>query len=61
MQRIVAKLGKFSDVDKVTPHDLRRTVVTEFLDRGLSQREISTHAFACALSQTDTTGESPRL
>lgn len=40
VQRIVAKWGKFSDVGKVTPHDLRRTVVTELLNRGHSYREV---------------------
>ncbi len=40
VQRIVAKWGKFADVGKVTPHDLRRTVVTELLNRGHSYREV---------------------
>jgi site-specific recombinase XerD len=40
VQRIVAKWGKFSGVGKVTPHDLRRTVVTELLNRGHSYREV---------------------
>lgn len=40
VQRIVAKWGKFAAVGKVTPHDLRRTVVTELLNRGHSYREV---------------------
>jgi integrase/recombinase XerD len=40
VQRIVARWGKFSGVGKVTPHDLRRTVVTELLNRGHSYREV---------------------
>lgn len=40
VQRIVAKWGQFSAVGKVTPHDLRRTVVTELLNRGHSYREV---------------------
>ncbi len=40
VQRIVAKWGRFSAVGKVTPHDLRRTVVTELLNRGHSYREV---------------------
>ena len=40
VQRVVAKWGKFSGVGKVTPHDLRRTVVTELLNRGHSYREV---------------------
>jgi integrase len=40
VQRIVAKWGQFSGVGKVTPHDLRRTVVTELLNRGHSYREV---------------------
>jgi integrase/recombinase XerD len=40
VQRIVAHWGKFSGVGKVTPHDLRRTVVTELLNRGHSYREV---------------------
>jgi integrase/recombinase XerD len=40
VQRIVAKWGKFSGVGKVSPHDLRRTVVTELLNRGHSYREV---------------------
>jgi site-specific recombinase XerD len=40
VQRIVAKWGKFAGVGKVTPHDLRRTVVTELLNRGHSYREV---------------------
>jgi integrase len=40
VQRIVAKWGQYSGVGKVTPHDLRRTVVTELLNRGHSYREV---------------------
>jgi len=40
VQRIVARWGMFSGVGKVTPHDLRRTVVTELLNRGHSYREV---------------------
>ena len=40
VQRIVAKWGQFSGVGKITPHDLRRTVVTELLNRGHSYREV---------------------
>lgn len=40
VQRIVAKWGHFSGVGTVTPHDLRRTVVTELLNRGHSYREV---------------------
>ena len=40
VQRLVAHWGKFSGVGKVTPHDLRRTVVTELLNRGHSYREV---------------------
>jgi integrase/recombinase XerD len=40
VQRIIARWGKFSGVGKVTPHDLRRTVVTELLNRGHSYREV---------------------
>lgn len=40
VQRIVEKWVRFSNVGKVTPHDLRRTVVTELLNRGHSYREV---------------------
>lgn len=40
VQRIVAKWGRFSGIGKITPHDLRRTVVTELLNRGYSYREV---------------------
>jgi len=40
VQRIVAHWGKFSGIGKITPHDLRRTVVTELLNRGHSYREV---------------------
>lgn len=40
VQRIVAHWGRFTGVGKVTPHDLRRTVVTELLNRGHSYREV---------------------
>lgn len=40
VQRIVAKWGQYSGVGKITPHDLRRTVVTELLNRGHSYRDV---------------------
>jgi len=40
VQRVVEKWGKFAGVGKVSPHDLRRTVVTELLNRGHSYREV---------------------
>jgi integrase/recombinase XerD len=40
VQRIVARWGEFSGVGRLTPHDLRRTVVTELLNRGHSYREV---------------------
>jgi site-specific recombinase XerD len=40
VQRIVAKWGQYSGIGKITPHDLRRTVVTELLNRGHSYREV---------------------
>jgi integrase/recombinase XerD len=40
VQRIVARWGRFTGVGKVTPHDFRRTVVTELLNRGHSYREV---------------------
>jgi integrase/recombinase XerD len=40
VQRLVARWGQFSGIGKITPHDLRRTVVTELLNRGHSYREV---------------------
>ena len=40
VQRIVTKWGQYSGIGKITPHDLRRTVVTELLNRGHSYREV---------------------
>ena len=40
IQKIVARWGEFSDVGRVTPHDLRRTVVTKLLNDGRTYREV---------------------
>lgn len=41
VQRIVARWADYGGVKgKVTPHDLRRTVVTELLSRGYSYRDV---------------------
>jgi integrase len=40
IQKIVAKWGQFTGVGKVTPHDLRRTVVTKLLNDGRTYREV---------------------
>ena len=40
IQKIVARWGEFSGVGKVTPHDLRRTVVTKLLNDGHTYREV---------------------
>lgn len=40
IQKIVARWGKFTGVGHVTPHDLRRTVVTKLLNDGHSYREV---------------------
>jgi site-specific recombinase XerD len=40
VERIVSRWGDYTGLGKVTPHDLRRTVVTELLRRGHSYREV---------------------
>jgi integrase/recombinase XerD len=40
VQKIVARWGEFTGVGRVTPHDLRRTVVTRLLNDGRSYREV---------------------
>jgi site-specific recombinase XerD len=40
VQKIVARWGEFTGVGRVTPHDLRRTVVTKLLNDGRSYREV---------------------
>jgi integrase/recombinase XerD len=40
IQKIVARWGEFTGVGRVTPHDLRRTVVTKLLNDGRSYREV---------------------
>lgn len=40
IQKIVARWGVFTGIGKVTPHDLRRTVVTKLLNDGRSYREV---------------------
>ena len=40
IQKIVARWGEFSGVGRVTPHDLRRTVVTKLLNDGCTYREV---------------------
>jgi integrase/recombinase XerD len=40
VQRIVAHYADYTVVGKVTPHDLRRTVVTKLLNDGCSYREV---------------------
>lgn len=40
IERIVRRWGIFTGVGHVTPHDLRRTVVTKLLDDGRSYREV---------------------
>jgi integrase/recombinase XerD len=40
VQRIVAHYADYTGVGKVTPHDLRRTVVTKLLNDGRSYREV---------------------
>jgi integrase/recombinase XerD len=40
VQKIVAHWGEFTGVGRVTPHDLRRTVVTKLLNDGRSYREV---------------------
>jgi integrase len=40
VQKIVARWGDFTGIGHVTPHDLRRTVVTRLLNDGHSYREV---------------------
>jgi integrase/recombinase XerD len=40
IQKIVARWGAFTGVGHVTPHDLRRTVVTKLLNDGHTYREV---------------------
>jgi integrase/recombinase XerD len=40
IQKIVARWGEFTGVGHVTPHDLRRTVVTKLLNDGHTYREV---------------------
>jgi integrase/recombinase XerD len=40
VQKIVARWGEFTGVGRVTPHDLRRTVVTKLLNDGRTYREV---------------------
>lgn len=40
VERIVARWADYAGIGKVTPHDLRRTVVTELLERGYSYRDV---------------------
>lgn len=40
IQKIVGRWGQFTGIGKVTPHDLRRTVVTKLLDDGRTYREV---------------------
>ena len=39
-RNVVAKWGEYSGAGKLSPHDLRRTVVTKLLDDGRSYREV---------------------
>jgi integrase/recombinase XerD len=40
IQKVIAKWGSYTGVGHVTPHDLRRTVVTKLLNDGHSYREV---------------------
>lgn len=40
IQKIIARWGEYVGVGRVTPHDLRRTVVTKLLNDGHSYREV---------------------
>jgi integrase/recombinase XerD len=40
VQKIVGRWGEFTGIGHVTPHDLRRTVVTRLLNDGHSYREV---------------------
>jgi integrase len=41
--QVVLKWDEYSGVGEATSHDLRRTVVTELLNGGLSYREVTKH------------------
>lgn len=40
IQKIIARWGEYTGIGRVTPHDLRRTVVTKLLNDGHSYREV---------------------
>lgn len=40
IQKIVMRWGEFTGIGRVTPHDLRRTVVTKLLNDGRTYREV---------------------
>jgi integrase/recombinase XerD len=40
VQKIVSRWGEFTGIGHVTPHDLRRTVVTKLLNDGHTYREV---------------------
>ena len=40
IQKIIGRWGQFTGVGKITPHDLRRTVVTKLLNDGHTYREV---------------------
>ncbi|MBA2502314.1 MAG: tyrosine-type recombinase/integrase [Pyrinomonadaceae bacterium] len=40
IQKIVARWGEYGGIGKVTPHDLRRSVVTKLLNDGRSYRDV---------------------
>jgi integrase len=40
VHRIVARWGEYSGLGKLSPHDLRRTVITRALDQGLTYRQV---------------------
>jgi integrase len=40
VQNIVAKWGRFTGVEDVSPHDLRRTAITRALEMGQTYRQV---------------------
>jgi integrase len=40
VERIVSRWGDYASVGRVTPHDLRRTLVTQLLGEGYSYRDV---------------------
>ncbi len=40
VERIVARWAEYAGLGKLTPHDLRRTVVTHLLEKGCSYRDV---------------------